>query len=78
MAGEVGLDGEDRMLTRSGSERATRQALHEVVSQVALYAWTTPEHKLRIERALHAHGDRVVVIDDGINDSPALIAAEIR
>lgn len=51
--------------------------LKQVVAQTSLYARTTPAHKLRIVQALRARGERVAVTGDGINDAPALAAADI-
>jgi Ca2+-transporting ATPase len=51
--------------------------LEKSVSEVSIYARTTPAHKLRIVRALREQGERVAVTGDGINDAPALAAADI-
>lgn len=42
-----------------------------------IFARTTPEHKLRVVRSLMARGNVIGVTGDGVNDSPALIEANV-
>lgn len=74
---QVGLNGEARVLTGLELDNMSDEALKESVKYTSIYARTTPENKLRIVHALQALGERVVVTGDGINDAPALAAADI-
>lgn len=76
IAVQIGLSG-DRVLTGPELDALSDAQLRETVRGTSLYARTTPEHKLRIVKALQANGERVAVTGDGINDAPALAAADI-
>lgn len=77
IARQVGLGGDGRVLTGPELDALTDQALREAVGAVSIYARTTPAHKLRIAGMLQAQGERVAVTGDGVNDAPALAAADI-
>ncbi|GIW06075.1 MAG: ATPase [Dehalococcoidia bacterium] len=55
----------------------TDEQLRQIVRTVSIFARVTPEDKLRIVRALRANGEVVAVTGDGVNDAPALQAADI-
>jgi Ca2+-transporting ATPase len=74
---QVGLDGNTGVLTGPELDALSDDDLKEEVRHTSIYARTTPEHKLRIVRALQANGERVAVTGDGVNDAPALAAADI-
>ncbi len=76
IAKQIGLDG-GRVLTGPELDALSDATLQEEVASVSIFARTTPEHKLRIVNALRARGERVAVTGDGINDAPALAAADI-
>ena len=63
----------------SGAELDTMDdpTLNERSRSVAVYARVSPEHKLRIIGALQADGNVVAMTGDGVNDAPALKAADI-
>ncbi|WP_255326447.1 magnesium-translocating P-type ATPase [Sphingobium sp. EM0848] len=57
--------------------RLDDQALAARVETVNLFARVTPDQKLRIVRALQARGHTVGFLGDGINDAPAIRAADV-
>ncbi len=76
---EMGLASDDHVevLTGAELEALSQEQLKEVVRDVDVYARTSPEHKIRIVRALQSHGEVVAMTGDGVNDAPALTRADV-
>ena len=77
IARQVGLS--DRAEVITGAEIATLDdsALRERLSQVDLCARLQPAHKLRLVQVLRQGGEVVAMTGDGVNDAPALKAADV-
>ena len=78
IARQLGIGGSgDKVLSGEELSRMSDDELYEVVDRVSVYARVAPEHKLRIVKQLQRRGHIVAVTGDGVNDAPALKAADI-
>ena len=66
-----------RVLTGDAVEKMGEVQLRNAVREIDVVARASPEHKLRLIAALQANGDLVAMTGDGVNDAPALKAADI-
>ena len=73
---EVGLETEN-ILLGNDLEKLNDEELKEAVTKTQIFAKLTPLHKEKIVRALRELGHSVGFMGDGINDAPALRAADI-
>ncbi len=78
IAAELGISEKGAAaVTGSQLQRMDDAQLREAARATSVFARVAPEHKLRIVRALHANGEIVAMTGDGVNDAPALKAADI-
>ncbi|MCW5695567.1 MAG: cation-translocating P-type ATPase [Bauldia sp.] len=77
VARELGITDDGRALTGAELAAATEADLDAAVAEVSVYSRVNPEHKLRIVGALQRSGMVVAMTGDGVNDAPALKAADI-
>lgn len=67
----------DVALTGADLDFLPEELLEEQIAQCAVFARVSPAHKLRIVNALRETGRVVAMTGDGVNDAPALKAADI-
>jgi magnesium-transporting ATPase (P-type) len=77
IARQLGLGENPRVLTGHDLDDISDEALRTAVIDTAVFARTSPEHKLRIVRALQADGAVVAMTGDGVNDAPSLKQADV-
>jgi calcium-translocating P-type ATPase len=74
----LGIGGADApVLTGSDLDELDDEALSERLRDVSIFARVAPEQKLRVVQLLREQGEVVAVTGDGVNDAPALRAADI-
>jgi P-type Ca2+ transporter type 2C len=77
IARQIGLARSDVCLTGADIATMDRTELQRRISDVDVFARIVPEQKLELVTALKANGDVVAMTGDGVNDAPALKAADI-
>jgi Mg2+-importing ATPase len=73
---DVGMPTE-KVVLGTGIDKLTDAELADAVEKATLFARLSPAHKQRIIRILRERGHVVVFMGDGINDAPALKAADV-
>lgn len=67
----------DECITGEELERITDAQLKEKLQKINVFARVSPEHKVRIVRALKETGNIAAMTGDGVNDAPSLRMADI-
>jgi Ca2+-transporting ATPase len=75
VAAELGIKGE--AITGVELEAMSDEQFVQRVEQIGIYGRVNPAHKIRIVQALKHHGHQVAMTGDGVNDAPAIKAADI-
>lgn len=75
---EAGLIvGSESIVVGSELDEWSDEELQRRVARISIYARVEPRHKIRIVEAWQARGEVVAMTGDGVNDAPALKAADI-
>ncbi len=77
---EMGLGkkgGALKVISGAEIEAASDEQLQQIAQDCDIFARTSPEHKLRLVKALQARGEVVAMTGDGVNDAPALKRADV-
>ncbi|MHB1153903.1 MAG: cation-transporting P-type ATPase [Eubacteriales bacterium] len=74
---QMGLTDRKKVISGAELEEMNDEQIKEAVTDCDIFARTSPEHKLRLVKALQEQGEIVAMTGDGVNDAPALKKADI-
>jgi len=77
IAMEIGLENPDKCMTGDELRSISEVELCHRIQDINVFARVIPEQKLKIVEALKRNGEIVAMTGDGVNDAPALKAANI-
>jgi len=77
IAQRLGLADRPEVATGRMLDDVSEQDLPAFAEKVSVFARTSPEHKLRVVRALQSRGHVVAMTGDGVNDAPSLKQADV-
>lgn len=77
IASQIGLPHFENVLTGPELQNMSNEELKNKIKDIHVFARIIPEQKLQIIQALKANGEIVAMTGDGVNDAPALKAADI-
>jgi Ca2+-transporting ATPase len=74
---QIGMSGKQEIITGDELNKLNDEELKTKINRINIFARVVPEQKLRIVEALKANHEVVAMTGDGVNDAPALKAADI-
>ena len=74
---QMGISDNEKVISGAELENMDEEQLRDAVKLCDIFARTSPEHKLRLVKALQELGEIVAMTGDGVNDAPALKKADI-
>lgn len=77
IAHDLGISEKGNYITGQKLDQMSDSELSDELENVSIFARVSPEHKLKIVKALQQKGEIVAMTGDGVNDSPALKRADI-
>lgn len=77
IAKEIGISRDGTVITGHELDQLSQEELIRRIGDCRVFARVSPEHKVRIVKAFQAKGEIVAMTGDGVNDAPALKAADI-